>query len=196
MSGHNFVRTPGGFVPDLSAAKRKAIETKFPAVPVESVAREAGFYRLWRDAIEQTPAPHEARDELTKLLEQIERLRKLLEPITAGPLARMVDMAPLPAPRRDTINELAAALHRASVALDRTVEALPEGRAFTARHRLTVAVARIVEAAGLDVDATPNGAVCQLVGHVLTDVGEQPTDVRKIVEPITRDWKKAPEIRG
>lgn len=196
MSGHDFVIAPGGWIAPLSEAKRKEIKKQFPGVAADNVEREAGAYVLWRDAIEKSPSPGEARQTLNSLRAQVEHLRAAIEPVAHGPLGRFVRAGSFPIVGGNALNELGPALQRAGAALASASTKIPSGRARAARHRLTIALAQIVAEAGLVVDARPQGPLCRLVGIVLEAAGEQPSDVRRIVKPIAAKWKKPPAAVG
>jgi hypothetical protein len=67
---------------------------------------------------------------------------------------------------------------------------IPKGHRRTERERLVRTLAAILQDAGEVLDAKPKGTLCQVVEIVLQDVGEEPSDVRKIVRPVVLALEK------
>jgi hypothetical protein len=68
----------------------------------------------------------------------------------------------------------------------KAVTLIPKGRRRSARERLVLNLAIILRDAGESIDAKPKGTLCCLVGIVLRDVGEKPSDIPKLVRPTIR----------
>jgi hypothetical protein len=68
---------------------------------------------------------------------------------------------------------------------------IAKGRPPNPRHLLTLHLALILRDAQQTVDAKPQGTLCRLVAIVLEDLGEKPSDIRKVVEPVVRDLEKS-----
>lgn len=67
-----------------------------------------------------------------------------------------------------------------------------EGRPPSARQAFVRGIASILERAGTDVNAKPNAALCQIVGLLLSDVGDCPTDVAALVRNSLRENPRTP----
>jgi hypothetical protein len=76
------------------------------------------------------------------------------------------------------------------------VNFIPEGRRRSPRERLVRALAYILLRAGEAIDARPQGTLCRLVDIVLRDVQENPSDDRKLVQPVVRALENSTKKAG
>ena len=89
-----------------------------------------------------------------------------------------------------SLHEIERNLIALQVALRVGRSSLPGGRRITPGQKLTREVALILLDEGIEIDATPNGCLCGIVGVLLFAAGEKPSNVTSIVRPILAEVKK------
>ena len=171
-----------GWLGELSPVAQKLIETRYPALPVEAISREAGWYVIIREEHKKHPSPKDARKKLQALQKQARQLCTAIEPLAMAPLSGVV---------REAVAELnfadfAKKLLVFAAAFKEAETRIPEGRRRSPHDLLVSEVAAILLRAGESPNKKPNGTLCQLVGIILTDVKENPSDIPKLVGPVVR----------
>jgi hypothetical protein len=184
-----------GWLRDLSQGAREEIGRRFPALPVDEISREVGYYLIGRDAMDTDPEPEEARQMLRGLQKQARELHDVLQPMTLGPLETFIGQAAVKIPIKAPIalKELRDALLYFAAAFSKATTFIPEGRRRSPRERLVRVLVGILREAGEPINARPKGALCTVVDIVLRDVGEKPTDVRRIVGPVVQALENSPK---
>jgi hypothetical protein len=177
----NFAFPASGSLRDLSLRARQEIGRRFPNLPVDEISSEAGCYVIMRDA--KHPSPDEARKTLQSLQRQA---RKLHDEMQSEPLRSFIEQAAILVRAPVGLDDLRTALSDFDMVFAKAITFIPAGRRRSPRERLVRGLANILLEAGEAIDAKPQGALCLLVGIVLLDVEEAPTDIRKIVQPVVR----------
>lgn len=180
----NFAFPASGWHRDLSSHARQEIERRFPTLPVDKISSEAGCYVIMRDA--KHPSPDEARKTLRRLRRQARELHDAVHPVALAPLRGFIDQAAGLIEAPVDLADLRTALLYFDRAFSKAISFIPAGRRRSSREQLVRALASILLEAGEHIDARPQGTLCLLVGIVLLDVEETPSDVRKVVEPVVR----------
>jgi hypothetical protein len=175
-----------GWLRDLSPKARKAIAKRVPALSVDNVSRAAGYYALMRDA--DHPSPDEARKTLLVLQQQARELN--LGIMRLGPLHTFVMQAAAMTEGTE-IETWTGALCDCERALAKARTYIPKGVRRSPKDRFISELAALFQEAGEPISAKPKGAFCAVVDIVLRDVGEEPSDVRKIVKPLVSALENA-----
>ena len=182
-----------GWLRDLSLGAQNEIAQRFPTLPVDRISREAGYYVIRRDA--QNPSPGQARE----TLRAIQRTAHVLHDAMQGapyPLQPIINQAAVSQNLSVDLEGLQSALLHLKFACSKAVTFISEGRRRSPRERLVCALVGIFRDAGKTIDAKPKGAFCQLVEIILQDVGEKPSDVRKLVQPVVRALENSKKKAG
>ena len=166
----------------LSPQARQEIGRRLPTLPVDEISREVGYYVIRRDA--KHPSPDHARKMLRRLRHQARELHEAILPATLGPLRSFIDQAAGSIEAPVKLEDLRTALLYFDAAFAKAATFIPAGRRRSPRERLVRTLVSILLEAGEAIDARPQGSLCLLLGIVLQDVNEKPTDVRKIAQPV------------
>ncbi len=188
----DFAFPASGSLRDLSSHARREIERRFPTLPVDKISSEAGCYVIMRDA--KHPSPDEARKTLRGLQQLARELHNAV--LELGPLRSSVNQAAILIRAPVGLDDLETALSYFDTAFSKAVTFIPAGRRRSPRDWLVRGLASILLEAGEAIDERPQGALCLLVGIVLLDAGEAPTDVRKIVQPVVRAMETSKKKAG
>jgi hypothetical protein len=183
-----------GWRRDLSPRARREIERSFPTLPVDEISSEVGWYVILRDA--KSPSPAEARETLRNLQRLARELNDAVQPMALGPLRSFIEQAAGLIGSPVSLKDLRTALFYFDRSFSKAVTFIPKGRRRSPRERLVRALVNILLAAGEPIDARPQGTLCRLVDIVLRDVGETPSDVRKLAQPLVRELENSREKPG
>jgi hypothetical protein len=178
----DFIFPATGWRRELSDNARKQILRVLPTLPIDKISREAGWYVILRDA--DHPSPQEARATLHHLQKLAIKLHATLQEV--GPLRSFIEQSAALIEAPIALQDFQIALLYYERAFSKTATFIPQGRRRPPRERLVRSLVSVLRDAGENIDATPQGALCRLIGIVLEDVGENPSDIPKIVRPVLR----------
>jgi hypothetical protein len=177
----------------LSENAKREIQRRFPTLSLDRISNEAGYYRMMRDEVDLHPSPEGAREKLRIFRQQIRKLHATARSIARGPLDSVIRHAACVNNSPVDLETLQTALLYSEKIAATAITLIPKGRRRSARERLVRSLAAILQDAGESIDAKPKGTLCCLVDIVLRDVGEKPSDIPKLVRPITRRLENSPK---
>jgi hypothetical protein len=180
----DFMFSAFGWHRELSQRAQDEIKRRFPGLPVDKISGEAGYYVILRDA--KQPSSAQAREALRRIQQKASRLNDALHPSGLGPLESFIEQTAAIRELPVELDDLRSALQHLEIACSKAIALIPEGRRRSSHERLVRVLANIFLEAGQAVNDRPKGAFCQVVSIVLGDVGEKPSDVRKLVQPVVR----------
>lgn len=190
----DFMFAAAGWRRDLSERAQKEISKHVPSLPIDLVSKEAGYYVIQRDAAKHL-LPEEAREALRMIQHKARALRDTMQR-TPYPLQHEISRAAVLQTLPVNFEDLQLTLFHLEYACSKAITIIPEGRRRSARERLVSALAAIFQDANEAIDAKPRGTFCRVVEIVLQDVGEKPSDVRKLVEPTVRKLENSKKKSG
>jgi hypothetical protein len=171
----------GGACRELGPAAREEIARRWPVLNVEEVSSASKNYQLRREHKAETPVSLRATmDEIATMASDLRvRLLTLSEEADDHLWNDFLETG-----QTELVESIPSALWRLQHAAMRAHNAEVGGdgrKQLGARHLLVSALAWQLQRAGLVCDARPSGDLCRVVEVVLHDLGERPSDVRKLV---------------
>ncbi len=174
---------PGGVTVPLSDKAQRELAQRYPGVSLDRVNRVVEEYRIYRDHQRTAPTPKQVRAELERIVEQAGALKLTLGMATEESedfLWPAAYEAGYPEIVPQVREDLARLLNIAKLAFNETPTP-KRGRQPALEGGLIRNLARILSESGLAVDATPNGALCNLAAITLEDTGKNIADIPDLI---------------
>jgi hypothetical protein len=172
---------PGGVCREIGAAARAEIERRWPALNVDEISSASKNYQLRREHKAETPVSLQAT--MDNLAAMASGLRVRLLTLSEEANDHLWNDYKATG-QTELFESIPAGLWRLQHAAMRAHNAEVGGdgrKQVGARHLLVSALAWQLQKAGLELNARPTGDLCRVVEVILHDLGEHPSDVRKLV---------------
>ena len=177
---------PGGWVTPISQSARDRIAKLCP--PEAIAALESAFQYHCIELQREPEAGRAIRDKLSLIAEKAVMLRAEMQTMSEDARHELWDAIGVhdgPAFAQEMIEGLSR-LSGASRVAHNAVEII-EGRPPSARQAFVRSVAASLEGSGVKICTRPNGGLCQIVGILLTELDDCPSDVPALVRNSMRN---------
>ena len=177
---------PGGAVRSISGNLQERIVSIASNLDMAELNRVFENYSIYRDHKPQAGRP--VRDKLAAIAEQSLALRVELETMSEEAQDALWDAIGI---GYDVAfhQMMVAGLSRlsgASRAAHNSID-IVEGNRRSTKQAFVRSVAQVLSSANIEVNTKPNGALCQIVGLLLTDFRDCPSDVAALLRNAMRD---------